>query len=141
MHCGKAIDCFHLFNSSGARFICKIVLIISSFWDSVTGHLASGSAPISCHIISCIVRSPWHQTGKQCLQQLWLEKKCLSAWCFFNRNKRHITITAQLAGANSFIFRFSLRFSSSSKSLIKKREQKATTLAWEDNECVPSPCY
>lgn len=43
-------------------------------------------------------------------------------------------ITAQLEGANSFIFRFSPRFFSLCKLLIKKAEQKTLIPASEDGE-------
>lgn len=121
---GKLLIVFHLFNRSGSRFICKIALIISSCWESVTGHFAPGSVPISCHIIVCFVRVTLALNREAVPAAAVIRKMFISKWCFFNRNKRHITITAQLVGASSFISEFSLRFSPSSKSLIKSKRRK-----------------
>lgn len=132
----------HIFNSSGARFICKIALIISSYWGSVTGHFAPGSVPISCHIISCFVRVTLAQNREAAPAAAVIRKMFISKWCFFNRNKRHIAITAQLVRANSFIFRFSPRFFSSSKSLVKKTRTKGYNSSLKRQWVfVPTPCY
>lgn len=55
----------------------------------------------------------------------------ISKWRFLNRNKQPIMITAQLAGANSFISRFRLRiffFFQVIYLLQKEQQQKAMIL-------------
>lgn len=124
MCCRKTIDCFPLFFSSGVRFICKIELIISSYWGSVTGYFAPGGIPISCHIISCFVWVTLALNREAVPAAAVIRKMFISKWCFFNRNKWHIVITAQLMAAKSFISRFSLRFFSLCKLLIKKKKKR-----------------
>lgn len=136
---GKLLIVFHLL-SSGTRFFCKILslsLIISSYCASMTGHFAPGSVPISCHIISCSVWVTLALNREAVPAAAVIRIMFISKWCFLNRNKRHIVMTAQLMGANSFNSRFSLGFFSLSKLL---KEQKATPLIEKDNECVPT-CY
>lgn len=112
------------FFSSGVRFICKIELIISSYWGSVTGYFAPGGIPISCHIISCFVWVTLALNREAVPAAAVIRKMFISKWCFFNRNKWHIVITAQLMAAKSFISRFSLRFFSLCKLLIKKKKKR-----------------
>lgn len=92
------------------RLIWKMLLIVSSCGRNLTGRVASGGVLISCHIISCFVWVTLALNGEAAPAAAMIRKVFISKWCFLNRNKPHIVITAQLIEAESFLCRFSLRF-------------------------------
>lgn len=82
---GETIDCFPtFFNSGAARFIRRIAFIISSYRGGATGHLAPGSVPISCHIISCFVRVTLALNRDAAPAAAVIRKMFISKLCFFN---------------------------------------------------------
>lgn len=78
---------------------------------SLAGRFVPGSVPFffitSPYFTFCLGHLDTKQT-KQRLQPLWLQKMFISKWCFSNRSKWHVVISAQLTGAMSFICRFCL---------------------------------
>lgn len=110
MRCGQALG-FLL--AAHPDFFAKIVPIIPSHWRAVTGHFAPGSVLVSCHIISCFVQVTLALNRRAAPAAAVIRKMFISKWSFFNRNTRHIVITAQLGIANSFLSTFSPRLYSS----------------------------
>lgn len=85
---GELLIVFCIFNPAGSRFICKTALIISSSEKKLDKRaLLLAASLFHVTLFGVLFGSPWLQTEKQRLQQLWLGKMFIGKWCFLRRKQ------------------------------------------------------